>query len=260
MLSTGLHPVVGMVPERGSLLLSWHQPAIDAYVLALMLRFNRQPTGSSNSDSIQPLVYQTYQAYLRRTPAYLRQSLTFARERGFALGVKLVRGAYHPHETAAHGAPGSLSVSRDDRPPVWPTKAETDASYDECVGMLVDAVAQDVAGPPATGWLANMLGRAPAAGSGAPAIGVLFGTHNRASCDLILSSLAQRGLAQRGADGALVLPDAVAGRVALAQLYGMHDALTNGLVDGLRSSSPVVLKYVPYGALKEVRRCLVCVG
>lgn len=34
---------------------------------------------------------------------------------------------------------------------------------------------------------------------------------------------------------------------------GMCDALTNYIVDRTRSSSPLVLKYVPYGALVEVR-------
>jgi proline dehydrogenase len=229
-----------------------------------MLRFNRLPTKSSpaNPDAVQPLVYQTYQAYLRRTPAYLRQSLEFTRKHGLALGVKLVRGAYHPHETAAHGVRGTQAISDEALPPVWGTKAETDASYDECVKMLVEAIAEDINAPttaPTTGWISRMLGRssrpAPSADTDnarPPSIGVLFGTHNYASCGLILSSLAGRGLARPRADGSLVLPDSVAARVTLAQLYGMHDALTNGLVDGLQSSSPVVLKYVPYGALKEV--------
>ena len=33
----------------------------------------------------------------------------------------------------------------------------------------------------------------------------------------------------------------------------MSDALTNYLVDRTRSSSPFVIKYIPYGALSEVR-------
>jgi proline dehydrogenase len=32
----------------------------------------------------------------------------------------------------------------------------------------------------------------------------------------------------------------------------MYDELTNKLVDSTRSDSPFVLKYVPYGGLKEV--------
>jgi hypothetical protein len=71
---------------------SWYTPAIDAYVHALMLRFNKldstpaRPPRSllaymralavrsapgdldskRNESGVQPLVYQTYQAYLQR--------------------------------------------------------------------------------------------------------------------------------------------------------------------------------------------------
>ena len=56
--------------------LSSVQPAIDAFQLALMRQFNRLPETrrwslwSSNSPStlsVRPLVYGTYQAYLRRS-------------------------------------------------------------------------------------------------------------------------------------------------------------------------------------------------
>jgi proline dehydrogenase len=239
-----------------------------------MLRFNRLSGIHTDNTPVQPLIYQTYQAYLRRTPSYLRQSLAFAKSHGFALGAKLVRSAYHPHEMAAHVARGgnsSPSISDDELPPVWASKEETDKSYNECVGVIVDAVAADVKASSSStggaGWISRLFGSTPSStGKGEdrpPAVGVLFGTHNRASCGLLLSSLSARGLASPspGHPGSLTIPPAVAGRVALAQLYGMHDALTNALVDGIRSEGggPVVLKYVPYGGLKEVRS-IICVA
>jgi len=42
---------------------SWYQPAIDAVALALMRKFN---TLADLQYTVQPLVYTTYQAYLRR--------------------------------------------------------------------------------------------------------------------------------------------------------------------------------------------------
>lgn len=70
----------------------------------------------------------------------------------------------------------------------------------------------------------------------------------------------------------LRLPDEITERLTMAQLYGeywripakgyganeitttgMADSLTDYIADRTRSSSPVVLKYVPYGALVEVR-------
>ncbi|OCH94220.1 FAD-linked oxidoreductase [Obba rivulosa] len=232
---------------------SWYQPAIDAFQLALMRQFNRLPeprrwslwpgAAPSTPSSVQPLVYGTYQAYLRRTPEYLAQSLDTAQKDGYALGVKLVRGAYHPHELAAHAArtsssaPASLSISPDPLPPVWPTKPETDACYDACARLLLARVAADVRAQP------------PAA---APRLGVLFGTHNRTSCARILDALTAHGLARERADGTLEVADEAAERVALAQLYGMSDALTDWLVDRTRSAAPFVLKYIPYGHLTEV--------
>ena len=51
--------------------LTKRQPAIDAYALALMRRFNALPPASSAPGAVQPFVYQTYQAYLRRfAPAF----------------------------------------------------------------------------------------------------------------------------------------------------------------------------------------------
>jgi len=43
---------------------SWYQPAMDAFQLALMREFNR--CQESKGQRAQPLVYGTYQAYLRR--------------------------------------------------------------------------------------------------------------------------------------------------------------------------------------------------
>ncbi|KAJ7716218.1 FAD-linked oxidoreductase [Mycena maculata] len=84
--------------------------------------------------------------------------------------------AYHTHETTAHPATASekgttLSISTEALPPVWVAKADTDANYDACVALLLDAA--DVAGP------------SPRQG-----VGVLFGTRNWASCSKIMDGLA----------------------------------------------------------------------
>lgn len=101
-----------------------------------------------------------------------------------------------------------------------------------------------------------------------PTVGVLFGSHNWDSVRLVLQSLADAGLARSvevlppgttdptgrelGGDPILEIPDNVTDRVTLGQLFGMSDALTNYVVARTRSSSPFVIKYVPYGALSEV--------
>lgn len=201
-----------------------------------------------------------------RTPAQLAHDIAAARAGGFALGVKLVRGAYHPHEIAAHlsvtspevstpaPAPSSevtkksktktkdrvtLSISPEPVPPVWLVKEDSDACYNACVAMLVGAVAQDLR----------------ARRTQQPGVGVLFGTHNWRSCDVVLDELVRAGLATRdavpllhGGDGeskvkeVVAIPDEVCERVTMGQLYGMSDALTESIVERTRTSTPFVIK------------------
>ena len=208
------------------------------------------------SGSVQPLVYNTFQAYLRRAPAHLQASLDRAKAGGYALGVKLVRGAYHPHELDAFnsastgkaeddGDGASPSISPDDAPPVWTNKAETDACYDACAALLVERVARDI---PNT---------SSGSGAAAPRIGVLFGTHNWTSCDRILDALVAQGIARRERDECsgkevIVVGKDVTERVTFGQLLGMSDALTEHIVHSTKTETPFVLKYVPYGALADV--------
>jgi len=61
------------------------QDAIDAWTLDLMRQYNR---------SGRAMIYNTFQAYLKRTPENLASHLRLAQREGWALGIKLVRGAY----------------------------------------------------------------------------------------------------------------------------------------------------------------------
>ncbi|KAI6139212.1 FAD-linked oxidoreductase-like protein [Pisolithus tinctorius] len=229
---------------------TWYQPAIDAFGHALMEQFNKLPenvwtkwlfSGSSSQRGPQPLVYMTYQAYLRRTPAHLAHSIALSRKRGYALGVKLVRGAYHPHEIASHiRSLHTMSISTDLDPPVYSSKVETDACYNTCVSVIVRAIADDIGSSPTQ----------------LPRLGVVFGTHNWGSSELVLHELVKNGLAREeggvNEPRTVVIPREVAERCTFAQLYGMANSLTNHIVACTRSPIPFVLKYTPYGALGEV--------
>ncbi|KAI0717523.1 FAD-linked oxidoreductase [Cerioporus squamosus] len=247
---------------------SWYQPAIDSFTLDMMRKFNKLPKPRKSSwfrssspveapsGSLQPLIYNTFQGYLRRTPEYLSQSVAAARAEGYSLGVKLVRGAYHPHEIEIHRAASAsrasltassprsgthdVSISPDNMPPVWLTKDETDTCYDSSVRMLISLVREDVDACKRSG--------------SPPAIGALFGTHNWASANLVVDELVKQGLAKSAGDGdgKVFVGDEAMQRVAVAQLYGMSDELTNHLVERAQASAPFVLKYLPYGNLAEV--------
>ncbi|KAJ5813582.1 FAD-linked oxidoreductase-like protein [Penicillium pulvis] len=60
------------------------------------------------------LIYFTYQAYLKSTPATLERHMTAAQQEGFTLGLKLVRGAY---------------LASDERSLIHDTKQDTDDAY-----------------------------------------------------------------------------------------------------------------------------------
>jgi len=118
----------------------------------------------------------------------------------YALGVKLVRGAYHEQEA---GSNSRVSISPEDTPPVYLTKAETDASFNDCARTLVDRISLD------------------ARQNFQPQISVLFGTHNTESCRLVVSLLEQEGLAKAGSlRGTVSLSRSTALRISFGQLLG----------------------------------------
>lgn len=185
---------------------------------------------SSLSTTVSTQIYLNDQGCSRSNysmPAHLAHSLELARAGGYALGVKLVRGAYHPHEVTAHQLARSadspvgsylskhsrsLSISPDPEPPVQPSKNATDQCYYDCVTMLIDAISRDV----------HRSGQ-----FGAPGIGVFFGTHSWTSCEFILEELVKKGLGaveRVGIDevreDAVRIPLEVGERIAFGQLYG----------------------------------------
>ncbi len=60
------------------------QPAIDAVCLDMMRRYNRE----------RPIVFNTYQCYLKETPAKLNEHIRMSEREGWIFAAKLVRGAY----------------------------------------------------------------------------------------------------------------------------------------------------------------------
>lgn len=89
------------------------QATIDAWTIDLMRRFNRHG---------QLVVYNTIQAYLKASTENVQRHLTLAATEGWALGIKLVRGAYIAHDVRAR---------------IHACKADTDANYDHIVRSLL---------------------------------------------------------------------------------------------------------------------------
>ena len=134
---------------------------------------------------------------------------------------------------------GSLCLSDEELPPVWSKKEETDACYDTCVGLVVGAVKEDVE---------RDKKKKQKDGAG---VGVVFGTHNWKSCDEVLSALVKNGLGRGEEQDKVVLGEEVTERVAIAQLFGMSDDLTNRMVRRTVSDVPFMLKYVLVSCLSS---------
>ncbi|GLA46064.1 proline dehydrogenase [Aspergillus niger] len=92
------------------------QGAIDAWAVDLMRKYNRVDRADA------PVVLNTYQAYLKSSTARLNEHLQLAQKEGWAMGVKLVRGAY---------------IAHDHRDRIHDTKADTDRNYDHIVESLI---------------------------------------------------------------------------------------------------------------------------
>lgn len=70
-----------------------------------------------------PLIYSTLQAYLKDSRVKLQKQLVLAREEGWTLAIKLVRGAY---------------INNDIRERIHDTKADTDKSYNSIVKDVLE--------------------------------------------------------------------------------------------------------------------------
>ncbi|KAI4604333.1 hypothetical protein KJ359_000468 [Pestalotiopsis sp. 9143b] len=118
------------------------QKGIAAAALEMMREFNREGTA---------VVYNTYQAYLKQTPANIAKHLESARQDNFTLGLKLVRGAY---------------ILSDNRSLIHDTKEETDDAYN---GI-------------ATGALTRQMGEFGAKGGKPfPSVNLFLASHNKES-------------------------------------------------------------------------------
>jgi hypothetical protein len=107
---------------------SHRQPAIDYLARRLMRRFNGQ----------RPVLFNTYQLYLRGAGRRVERDVADARLGGYAFAAKLVRGAYIASEAARAR---ELGVA----PPTQPSKEATDAASAACVAAMLRHVAADAA-------------------------------------------------------------------------------------------------------------------
>jgi proline dehydrogenase len=129
---------------------TWIQDPVDALTMLMMAEYNKNKL----------IVYNTYQLYRHDRLEFLIQSYEAARDGGFLLGAKLVRGAYMEKERKRAAEKGYQS-------PIQPNKESSDKDYNEAVQFCVEHVNE---------------------------IGVIVASHNEYSNLLATQLLEQKGL------------------------------------------------------------------
>ena len=100
---------------------TWIQPAIDLLANRMMKRYNKGKVA----------VFNTFQMYRTDRLAYIAESFDLAKEQGYLLGAKLVRGAYLEKERNRAEEMGYPS-------PIQPNKAATDHDYNLGIQFCIE--------------------------------------------------------------------------------------------------------------------------
>jgi proline dehydrogenase len=100
---------------------SWMQNAADLLCEQMMEKYNSE----------RPIVFNTLQCYRHDRLAYLKNVHIAAREKGYKLGFKIVRGAYMEKENERAEEEGYLS-------PICKSKEATDHNFNEIMRYILD--------------------------------------------------------------------------------------------------------------------------
>ncbi|MBK9283427.1 MAG: proline dehydrogenase family protein [Sphingobacteriaceae bacterium] len=102
---------------------SWIQPAIDELANENMEKFNTH----------EPIVYNTFQLYRHDRLNYLKKTIETAKNKGYQVGAKLVRGAYMEKERAR-------AIEMNYPSPIQKSKENSDKDYDEALKVCVENI------------------------------------------------------------------------------------------------------------------------
>lgn len=171
---------------------SWYQDAIDDLTMRMMERYNRD----------RAIVYNTFQMYRQDRLDILEKAYQRAREKGFHLGIKLVRGAYMEKERAYAAKKGQPCA-------IHKNKTDTDAAYNKALKFCAAHLER---------------------------LALVCATHNEDSALLMTELMKEHNTPKNDR------------RVYFGQLFGMSDHLSFNLAHAGYN----VVKYVPYGPVKEV--------
>lgn len=171
---------------------SWIQIAIDNLANENMARCNKN----------EVIVYNTYQLYRHDRLNYLKDTVEQAKNSGYKVGAKLVRGAYMEKER-------ERAREKNYASPIQPDKASADRDYDFALEYCIANINH---------------------------VSLCAGTHNEKSSLHLVKLMSEKSIENSDK------------RIYFSQLLGMSDHISYNLA----ASNYNVVKYVPYGPVKEV--------
>jgi proline dehydrogenase len=131
---------------------SWMQDAADNLVADMMRKYNKD----------KAIVFNTLQMYRWDRLDYLKKLHEQAKQEGFFIGMKVVRGAYMEKENKRAEEMGYIS-------PICISKEATDINYDDCIAYMVENI---------------------------DTMAIFAGTHNEESSYKLLQLMEQAGIAK----------------------------------------------------------------
>ncbi|MGZ0017198.1 proline dehydrogenase family protein [Yeosuana sp. AK3] len=129
---------------------TWMQDASDALVRDMMEKYNTE----------KPIVFNTLQMYREDRMDFLKKEHQLAKEKGYYIGFKLVRGAYLEKENERAKAKGYPT-------PMCKSKQATDDNYNQAVAYMLDNLAD---------------------------MSIFNGSHNEESSYLMMAKMAELGI------------------------------------------------------------------
>lgn len=189
---------------------TWNLQGYHQWTLNLQRAFNRDG---------RCIMYNTYQLYLKQAPGELAQHLKIAKDEGFTLGAKLVRGAY---------------LATEKRDLIWPTIEATHNAYDTVMAGLIKRRYNNLLKPASTD-------------EAFPDVRVVVASHNAATV-----KVAQELRREQAGRGEQLTP------LVYSQLQGMADEVSCSLLAAAKENkakgiAPVekVYKFTSWGSMFE---------
>ncbi|MDC6388598.1 proline dehydrogenase family protein [Maribacter sp. PR1] len=134
---------------------SWMQDAADQLVEDMMRKYNTK----------KAIVFNTLQTYRWDRLAYLKNLHERAKEEGFKIGIKVVRGAYMEKENERAREKGYPS-------PICESKAATDENFDATIAYMIENLGD---------------------------MAIFSGTHNENSCYKLMELIQEKGIEKNNA-------------------------------------------------------------